>query len=280
MAVKSNPNPRTMEQIKEHYAVEVELSDKLRNADKSSRRNLYTSLYDELYKRVPHHPQLTAVNDPKSRENEISRQINLIRRFLKPGSVFLEVGPGDCLLSIEMAKYAKKVYAVDVSTEITKGGEHPENFELIISDGCSVPVPANSIDMAYSNQLMEHLHSDDAIDQLGNIFKALSPNGLYICITPNRLMGPHDISKYFDKTAKGFHLKEYTFTELCVLFKKAGFSDIKALINIKGKCVKAPVILVKLYERIVDKVPYSLKKRFVRKMPFSILLKSIIVGTK
>ena len=62
------------------------------------------------------------------------------------------------------------------------------NFELIISDGISIPVPAGSIDFAYSNQLMEHLHPDDAESQLENVFTALRPGGAYLCITPNRLL--------------------------------------------------------------------------------------------
>ena len=72
---------------------------------------------------------------------------------------------------------------------------------------------------------MEHLHPDDAVDQLKNIYNALVNGGKYICITPNRLTGPHDISKYFDNVATGFHLKEYTVTELSGLFREVGFSD-------------------------------------------------------
>jgi predicted SAM-dependent methyltransferase len=51
---------------------------------------------------------------------------------------------------------------------------------------------------------MEHLHPDDAFEQLKQIYTALTPGGLYICTTPNRLTGPHDVSKYFDETAAGF----------------------------------------------------------------------------
>ena len=73
---------------------------------------------------------------------------------------------------------------------------------------------------------MEHLHPDDAIVQLTNIKNALTNGGKYICITPNRINGPHDISRYFDKEASGFHLKEYTFTDLNKIFKNIGFSTV------------------------------------------------------
>lgn len=61
---------------------------------------------------------------------------------------------------------------------------------------------------------MEHLHPDDAYEQLQEIYNALIPGGIYICITPNRLSGPHDVSQYFDSIATGFHPKEYTTVEM------------------------------------------------------------------
>ena len=36
----------------------------------------------------------------------------------------------------------------------------------------------------------------------------------FICLTPHRSTGPHDMSKYFGDVATGFHLKEYTNKEL------------------------------------------------------------------
>ena len=84
------------------------------------------------------------------------------------------------------------------------------------------------------DQLMEHLHPDDALDQLQNIFTALTSAGVYLCITPNRLNGPHDISMYFDEVATGFHLHEYTITELSDLFKKVGFSKVRVYIWKRG----------------------------------------------
>ena len=70
--------------------------------------------------------------------------------------------------------------------------------------------------------------------QLKNIYQALAPGGSYLCFTPNRLSGPHDISKYFDEVATGFHLREYTNTELVAIFKKTGFSEIMVYMGFKG----------------------------------------------
>ena len=271
---------RTIEQLREHYRIEKELANRLRNAGREQRRYLYAAIYDELYRRVSHHPQLICKKDSKLRLVTAFRQMRLLKHFLSPKSTFLEAGSGDCSLSLEVAKHVRKVYAIDVSEEITKGEMLPQNFELIISDGCSIPVPESNISIAYSKDLMEHLHPDDAFDQLQNIYKALTPGGNYICITPNRLSGPHDISKYFDNVATGLHLKEYTVTELCELFRKAGFSKISTYIGGEGIYLKFPSFPIKMCEKLLSILPFTLKRRIANTLPFKALLGIIIVGTK
>ena len=65
---------RTKQQITEHYEIEKELASKLKNATKEERKIFYTKLYDELYKRVPHHPQLTGKSNPELKQKEIIQQ--------------------------------------------------------------------------------------------------------------------------------------------------------------------------------------------------------------
>jgi SAM-dependent methyltransferase len=264
-------------QIEEHYKIEKELANKLRNSTKEQRRRLYGSVYDELYERVPFHPQLIRKVDARATAVAVARQMRLLKKYLRPKSTFLELGPGDCSLSFEVAKYVKHVYAADVSAEITRHLVHPENFTLIISDGCSVPVPEGSIDIAYSNQLMEHLHPDDAFEQLQNIYKALARGGIYICVTPNRLSGPHDISMYFDKVATGFHLKEYTFNELDSLLRKVGFSKVQACIGGRGIYLKCPLFLIRYCEKIVNLLPFSLMSKISNILPFKVVLAMIVI---
>lgn len=85
---------------------------------------------------------------------------------------------------IEIAKRVKRVYALDVSNELTENVVLPKNAELIMSDGVSIPVPGNSVDVAFSDQLMEHLHPDDAVEQLGNIYDALAPGARMFVLLP------------------------------------------------------------------------------------------------
>ena len=178
---------RTFEQIKAHYQIERELADQLRKASGMDRRELYSSLYDELFRRVP---ELVTLDQDSVIKRLGTREMRVIRRWLNPDTVFMEIGPGDCKISIEVAGLVKKVIAIDVSSEITKQIKTPDNFSLILSDGSSIPVAENSVDVAYSNQLMEHLHPDDAMKQLKNIVRALAPGGIYLRFTPNRLKWP------------------------------------------------------------------------------------------
>ena len=270
---------RTPEQLRDHYEVERELSDRLRRAPSKERRSLYGSVYDELFRRVPDHPQLTWKADADERSRSVHQQLRLLGRYLGPDSSFLEVGAGDCALACEVARSARRVYAVDVSAEITRDLLAPVNLELILSDGCSIPVPPGGVDVAYSNQLMEHLHPEDAREQLRNIYAALAPGGAYVCITPNRLLGPADISMYFDDVATGFHLKEYTNAELATLCRAAGFRRVQSIVWLKWFGLPLPSFVSAALEAMLERLPTRVVKKAGR-TPLSRLLGINMVAWK
>ncbi len=263
---------RSPDQIRQHYLIEKELAVRLRTAPTAERRYLYTEVYDELFRRVPDHPQLALKLDEGLRRRTTAERLELLKSYIKPKSTYLELGPGDCSLAIEMAKQVRRVYAVDVSREITRDVALPDNFELIISDGSSIPVPDDSIDLAYSDQLMEHLHPDDAVEQLKNIYRALKPGGVYVCITPNRFSGPHDVSRYFDDVATGFHLKEYSAAELSSMFTAVGFSKLQVLVGARGFHIRTPTAVIKLVESILARAPRRLGRIIARGLPLRLIL--------
>jgi SAM-dependent methyltransferase len=255
MFLKRRPTERDPALLRQHYEVERELAVRLRSATREQRRSLYGSLYNELYQRVPHHPQLRRKSSPELTRKALAAQLRILGPYLRPETTVLEIGPGDCSLSLAIAERVRQVYGLDVSEEITQQLSLPSNFKLILSDGTSVPLPPDSVDVAYSNQLMEHLHPDDAFEQLEGIWRALRPGGVYICITPNRLNGPHDISQHFDTVATGFHLKEYTVGELSRLFRKVGFRRVQALLGRRGACIPAPIAPVLAGEAFLAFLP-------------------------
>jgi SAM-dependent methyltransferase len=271
---------RTLEQLRQHYDVERELADRLRHATKEQRRTLYSEVYDELFKRVPLHPQHTNKADPARLAADVAEKMEIVTPFLNKGAVFLEVGPGDCELAKTVAEKVARVLAIDVSDEITRKRELPGNLQLVISDGSSIPVEANSVDVAYSNQLMEHLHPDDALDQLRGLHAALKPGGVYICITPSRLTGPHDISCEFDREATGFHLKEYTVGNLAALFRQVGFAQVRIIFGGRGKFMLLPAWTATIFENLLAVLPHALRKAVALRPPFRWLFGVRLAGFK
>lgn len=257
-------DPRTPDRIYAHYVVERELADRLRRSDREQRKSLYREVYGELFARVPDHPLLFQKTDPVVRARQVADQMRMLGRFLTPEATFLEIGAGDCALSLAIAPRVRKAIAVDVQQKVAEGAERVPNFSLVITDGQTIPVPPGSITLAFSTQVMEHLHPDDAETQLASIREALTPGGVYVCITPNRLTGPHDVSMYFDDVATCTHLREYTIGSLAALARRAGFSKVKVLPRLKGRSVLMPVWPFALLERVLDRLPAGLRGRIAR----------------
>jgi SAM-dependent methyltransferase len=255
----SPPLPRAREQVLEHYRIEKELAGKLRDAPREARRRLYTEVYDELLERVPHHPLLNNRRTRADIERAVNNRIAYLAPYIDANSVFLDIGAGGCDLSMAIAPRVKRVIAIDVSNAITDHVKPAPNFALVISDGTSIPVPNGSIDVAFSDQLMEHLHPDDAAEQLREIHKALRPQGVYLCITPNRTSGPHDVSRGFDTVATGLHLHEYTVRELDELLKKVGFTRTQVVLPVGN--VRIPLWIVTALEATLSILPGPLARK-------------------
>ena len=102
----------------------------------------------------------------------------------------------------------------------------PENFEIVVYDGYESPVPDESVDVAFSYQFIEHLHPEDTPLHFKSAFEALKSGGCYVFDTPHAFSGPHDVSRAFSRTPKGFHLKEWTYSGLARLAKRCGFSQV------------------------------------------------------
>lgn len=252
---------RSAERLKLHYMVERRLADRVRAAaTPEERRAVFATMYDELFRFVPDHPRLLARKTAQQeRVIGIAWDMAQLKPFLRPGCTFLEIGAGDCALAARVAAEAAQVYAVDIADQTRE--KLPQNVQLALSDGRSIPVPEGSVDVAFSDQLMEHLHPEDAMVQLANIHRALKPGGVYVCITPNRLYGPSDISAYFDDEARGFHLREYSVRELRQILQGAGFPRVQVFVGARGFFARCPAWLVEGLEHALEVLPVGLRRR-------------------
>ena len=267
--------------LRAHYLVERELADRIR-ASRSfeERQAIFATMYDELFARVPDHPRLAARRaDSDYREQSVQWNLAQLRPYLKPACTFLEVGAGDCALAARVAMEANHVYAVDISPS-AQAGKLPTNVEFIRTDGRQIDVPPESVDVAFSDQLMEHLHPEDAAAQLANVYRSLKSGGVYVCVTPNRVYGPSDISAFFDDEARGFHLKEYSLDEIRAAFLAAGFDRIHVYIGARGAFLRVPAWFVRGVEKFVTSLPDGLRRKVADHKATRALLGLRVAGIK
>jgi len=276
---KSSENNSSIDMnTREAYLLEKALAKKMKDASREERKELYSSVYDKYYDKFPQHPFIFKKEDLIKCSTAL--QMHYLKGFLKPDMVFLEIGPGTGALSVEVAKYVDTVYALDVSDKPSKSALLPPNVKIVISNGVNIPRSIKSAQIVYSNQVMEHLHPDDVLEQLKDIYDVLTIGGIYICRTPHRYSGPHDISKHFDNVATCFHLKEYTVSELTELFKLAGFRKVRYEIIPKGVRLAIPLLVIKIVEMLLANLSFSFKRVFTRNLPLRPLFNFCIIGTK
>ncbi|HYD49958.1 MAG TPA: class I SAM-dependent methyltransferase [Terriglobales bacterium] len=251
---QTEPTPA---QIREHYLVEKELASRLRNSTRQERPALYSAMYEELFRRVPHHPRIVHKIHPDQRRKAIGWQMSLVRSYLHKNATFVELGPGDCAFSFHVSPEVARVYGVDVSGDLIKADEKPSNFQLVLSDGCEIPLPDQTADVVFSQELIEHIHPDDLPEHLAHVYRILKPGGTFICIACNRLSGPHDISSYFDSEATGFHLKEYRMRDLVELCRQQGFRRMKTYVGARGRYIRVPLALFLGVEALLEALPFG-----------------------
>ena len=274
-------NYLTDDQLYKIYKSEVKHSNRLRISDSNKRKSIYKEVYEDYYNELPFHPAFKVKNDYKIQKSRLDFQLNKIIPIVKKHQVFVEVGAGDCALSKQLSAYVSKVYALEISkTYASQNNKIPPNMEIIIFDGFNFPFEPNSIDIIYSNQLIEHLHPDDALDQLKSIFTCLKKGGKHICITPNRLLGPGDISGYFDNEAIGFHLKEYTDLELRSTLKSIGFKKFKFQTIIKGKSIYIPFFIKWSIEKYFSKISKKKREKLLQYRMINLIFNTVIIAEK
>jgi SAM-dependent methyltransferase len=263
--------------LRHHYETERALADRLRAAPPDQRAAVYGEVYDELFRSVPDHPQLSISAD--ERRQKVEEKLHLVGRFLAPDTVLVELGPGDCAFSVAVSSRVRRVYAVDVSEVIVQSAQPVPNVEVRLSDGVSIPVETGVADIVYSDQLMEHLHPDDAAAQLREVRRVLHAGGRYVCVTPSRLSGPHDVSRAFDDVARGFHLREYDQRTLRRMFRAVGFSRVRFYVGGRGRYLPAPYPLLAAAEWVFDVLPKGVRRRLRATMPVMALFGVNAVAT-
>jgi 2-polyprenyl-3-methyl-5-hydroxy-6-metoxy-1,4-benzoquinol methylase len=242
----------------DHFLLEKELADELRKSSAAERKVLYQKLYTKLFSTFPE----IATNLDSSEGDRTEWQIKLIKHLFDKNKIFLEIGAGDCLLSKRLAPHFKKIVAYEVASTIPFIKDKPDNLEIRIFNGVDMSEAEKSVDIIYSNQVFEHLHVDDIAPLLSAYHSFLRDKGKLVVITPHRLTGPHDISRYFTDDAQGFHMMEYTYKDMKTVLKAGGFKNIKGYVGYsKWGYIGVNVNLLILAEKLYGVFPKSFRKK-------------------
>src|SRR5690349_7842967 len=172
--------------VLERCDYEVRQAQRLQTAPKSARPTLYSEIYSDYARQ---YPEALAPFDPFAKGT--AHRLALVRPLLKDNDVVVEIGPGRGELAYAIAPMVQDVIGVDVTSAIVEPNA-PRNFRLVLSEGTALPLEDQSADLVLSFELMEHLHRDDAVDHVREVYRVLKPGGSYVCGTPNIICGPHD----------------------------------------------------------------------------------------
>lgn len=147
----------------------------------------------------------------------------------------IDIGCGPGASTEHISRYAKTVYGLEYSTSILEEAKraygHIKNVQFLSIDEIKLPFDYGSIDLAYSNDVIEHLHPDDAFMHFQEVLRVLKNGGRYYFWTPGKNSGPHDFTKNFylrgvDVSPKASHIREYNFAEMIEILKEVGYRKV------------------------------------------------------
>jgi SAM-dependent methyltransferase len=206
------------EVLKEAFNLENHYHNLLVNEENAKKRE---ALYDEFYSNLLQFYGRTAKVD-SSLEERVATKNPQVTLFEKE-------------LNIQKKIPYKKLTGVDVFIPETLKN-HP-NIQFI-SSGIINFSTEEKFEVAFSDNVIEHLSPLDLMDHLRSVYESLVPGGKFILVMPNRLFGPMDVTRILDNSssgripAQGGHLNESTYHEMVGALTKTGFSNFETVLPI------------------------------------------------
>jgi SAM-dependent methyltransferase/glycosyltransferase involved in cell wall biosynthesis len=139
-----------------------------------------------------------------------------LARYFARGKDVLDVASGEGYGAALLAQVARSVIGVDVAEDAVAHAADSyvrENLRFRKGDGCRLPVPDASIDVAVSFETIEHLFDHEGF--LVEIRRTLRPGGMAIISTPDQ-----DIYSPPDQPSNPHHVHELTRREFAALVRR------------------------------------------------------------
>jgi 2-polyprenyl-3-methyl-5-hydroxy-6-metoxy-1,4-benzoquinol methylase len=216
-----------------HYETEKQYARQILETRKGSdeRRQLFQHAYSDVIGNIIER------YDPGGGEtNYTDTVVGIVKSLLsssKPETKIFDLGCGSGHLLVALAKDGFNVYGIDVSeASIVEAKRDLAPFAKSdrVQHGDVLDYkPPTKFDVIVMDNVIEHLVPDETADILAKCYEMLDEEGYLIVLTPHSFSGPHDVSKHFlpfGAKAEGFHLKEFSFTDMNQSLMNAGFQEV------------------------------------------------------
>jgi 2-polyprenyl-3-methyl-5-hydroxy-6-metoxy-1,4-benzoquinol methylase len=227
--------PTTFQEwLQRHYEVEKQYARQILETPKGSdeRRQVFQHAYSDVIGNI-----IENYNPGGGETNYTDTVVDIVESLLPPArrhtAKIFDLGCGSGNLLMALAKGGYQVYGIDVSQASVQQAKQDLN-SLAISDHVEHGDvlgydPPTKFDVIVMDNVIEHLVPDETPDILAKCYEMLEQNGYLVVLTPHSFSGPHDVSKYFvpfGAKAEGFHLKEFSFTDMNEFLMHAGFQEV------------------------------------------------------
>ena len=266
--------------MREWQKLEFEYAEKLRESNSKERKKLYNKAYSEVAEKVA---ESFTSNSPDERTAGTNpKLVKSLSHFLDKSDHVLEVGCGRGYTCLHLSPHVASIVGVDVSKPVLDEASNLLSQKKVnnakIEQGSALELnnqfKHEQFDACISIDVVEHLHPEDAKKHLEQVFNILKAGGKYIVIMPNRLSGPHDITKTVfpeEKIPLGFHLNESTNKEMVNIMGEIGYHNFeslhrKILPTKHFNFLTLPAQLKIMCENLYEILPESLRHRILNRV--------------
>jgi ubiquinone/menaquinone biosynthesis C-methylase UbiE len=156
----------------------------------------------------------------------------LIRRYLRPGGIFLEIGCGSMDLRSGLpAATTYNALDLEISEFHLRRCGPKSNVNVAVASATDIPLDDACVDLVVSSETFEHI--PDVDKALAEVHRILRPQGVLLCSIPN-----NHCYKYAVKGQHPGHAHRWTYEDFARQVGRHGFELVEG--HMKGFWIPLP----------------------------------------